>query len=165
MKPGSITGGRILIACCIISITLVLVSWDHKQVPGRNDQLRQTQDTVPQKKDRKIRDLDEALAELEAVDINIELNKAMAEVNKALKELDLQKIQLDVERSMKEVDLDKIKAEVHDAMKEVDLAKIEQEVKQSLAKIDWNKMKANWMRLKKLIFQKWKPALRKPKRK
>jgi hypothetical protein len=158
MKPGSVTGGRILIAFCIIGLTLALVSWDRKHSGGRFHQKQQTHDTIPQKKDKKIRDLDEAIAELEAVDLKVEMDKALAEVTKAMKELDMQKIQLDVQRSLKEVDFDKIKAEVDMAMKEVDMqkiqlevqrslkeidfAKIEKEVKESMAKIDWDKMKA-----------------------
>jgi hypothetical protein len=178
MKPGSITTGRLLIAFCIIGITLALVSWDHRQSPDGFQQ-QQTHDTIPQKKDKKIRDLDEAIAELEAVDLKIELDKAMAEVNKAMKEIDGEKIRLDVERAMKDVDFDKIKMEVDKAMKEVDLAKIqvevdkamkevdfakiEKEVKESLAKIDWNKMKAELDEVKKIDLSKMEAELAKTK--
>lgn len=141
MKPGSITGGRILIAFSIIALTLALVSWDRQQFQGSTQHTQQFNDTVPHKKDKKIRDLDEAIAELEAVDIKVELDKAMTEVNNALKELDMQKIQLDVQRSLKEVDVEKMKMDIDIAMKEVDFAKIEKEVKESLAKVDWDKMK------------------------
>jgi hypothetical protein len=136
MKPGSITGGRILIAICIIGLTFALVSWDRKQSGGFH-QKQQTHDTIPQKKDKKIRDLDEAIAELENVDLKIELEKAMADVDKAMKELDVQKIKLDVQRSMKDVDFDKIKAEVDMAMKEVDMQKIHMDVQISLKEIDF----------------------------
>ena len=179
MKPGSITGGRVVIAICIIGLTLVLVSWDRKQSGGGFHQKQQTHDTIPQKKDKKIRDLDEAIAELESVDLKIELEKAMAEVNKALRELDVQKIQLDVQKSMKEIDFDKMKAEVDMAMKEVDMqkiqlevqkslkeidfAKIEKEVKESIAKIDWNKMKAELDEVKKINLSEMEAELSKVK--
>jgi hypothetical protein len=147
MKPGSINGGRVLIALCIMGVTLSLVSWDRKQT-DRGFQQQHTQDTIPQKKDKKIRDLDDAIAELESVDLKIELDNAMKEVDKALKELDLQKIELDVQRSLKEVDFEKIKMDVDKAMKEVDFAKIEKEVKESIARIDWDKMKAEMDKVK-----------------
>jgi len=166
MKPGSITSARMLIALCIIGATLVLLSWDDRQLPGGFYQQQQIHDTIPQKKDKKVRDLDEAIAELENIDIKVHMDKAMQEVNKAMKELDVQKIQLDVQKSMKEVDFDKIKAEVDKAMKEVDMqkiqlevqrslkeidfAKIEKEVKESIAKINWDKMKAELDQVKKI---------------
>lgn len=162
MKPGSITTGRLLIAFCIIGATLALVSWDHRQSPDGFQQ-QQNHDTIPQKKDKKIRDLDEAIAELEAVDLKIELDKAMAEVDKAMKEIDGEKIRLDVERAMKDVDFDKIKMEVDKAMKEVDFAKIEKEVKESLAKIDWDKMKAELDEVKKIDLSKMETELAKAK--
>ncbi len=180
MKRGSITTGRLLITLCIIGVTVALLSWDKKQSPpGFHQQQKTHNDTIPQKKDKKIRDLDEAIAELESVDLKIELEKALAEVNKALKELDVQKIQLDVQKSMKEVDFDKIKAEVDMAMKEVDMqkiqlevqrslkeidfAKIEREVKESIAKIDWNKMKAELDEVKKIDLSEMEAELSKVK--
>ena len=162
MKPGSLTTGRLLMAFCIIGTTLALVSWDHRQSPG-GFQEQQKHDTIPQKKDKKILDLDEAIAELEEVDIKIELDKAMAEVNKAMKEIDGEKIRLDVEKAMKEVDFDKIKMDVDKAMKEVDFAKIEKEVKESIAKIDWNKMKAELDEVKKIDLSEMEAELAKVK--
>ena len=185
MKSKTITGGRILFAICIIALTLALVSWDRKQSNGRfyqkqlSKSVGQTQDTIPSNKDKKIRDLDQAIAELEAIDIKVELEKALEEVNQAIKELDVQKIQLDVQKSMKEVDFDQIKAEVDMAMKEVnmqklqldvqqslkeiDFAKIEREVKESVAKIDWDKMKAGLDEVKKIDLSEMEAELSKVK--
>ena len=150
MKPGSITTGKTLLALFIVgTIAFALISWDHQQKADQLGQNQQAQDTVPQK-EKKIRDLDEAIAELEHIDLKEHLDKAMKEVNAALKQLDSEKMRLDIERSMKEIDFDKIKLEVDKAMKEVDAAKIEQEIKESLAKVDFDKMKAELEKVKKI---------------
>jgi hypothetical protein len=159
MKSGPITSGRMLIAICVAAISFALVSWDHKQSPGGSPAKQQLNDTIPPKKDKKVRDLDEAIAELEAVDLKIELDKAMEEVNKALKELDVEKIHLDVEKAMKDVDFDKIKTDVEKAMKEVDFAKMEKDVQESLAKIDWNKIKAELDEVKNIDLSKMEVEL------
>jgi hypothetical protein len=179
MKPGSITIGRLLLASCIVGATLVLISWDRKQSDNAVQQKQDQHDTIPQKRDKKIRDLDEAIAELEAVDINIEVEKAMAEVNKAMKELDVQKINLDVQKALKDVDFSKAKAEVDQAMKELDLQKVqlevqqslkeidfekmEKEIKESIAKIDWDKMNAELETARKIDLSKMEADLAKTK--
>ena len=110
MKPGSVTTGKTLLILLLVSaIAFGLISWGHQQKTDQSDQNQQVQDTVPQKKDKKIRDLDEALAELEQIDLKEHLDKAMKEVNAALKQLDSEKIRLEIEKSMKEIDFEKIK--------------------------------------------------------
>jgi len=151
MKPGSITTGKTLLALCIVAATaFALISWGHRQQPGQSKKEQYYKDTVPPKKDKKVRDLDETIAELDNIDIKVQMDKAMKEVAEAMKQIDGEKIRLDIEKSMKEVDFDKIKMEVDKAMKEVDFAKIEKEVKESMAKIDWEKMKAEMDEVKKI---------------
>ncbi len=153
MKPGSIqTGKTILIALFVGTISFALISWGRQQKPGKNDKIVQVHDTLPEKKDRKIRDLDEAISELDRIDINEHVEKALKEVNAALKQLDAEKMKLDIEKSLREVDFDKIKMEVDKAMKEVDATKIEQQVKESIAKIDFEKMKAEIEKVKEIDF-------------
>ena len=179
MKPGPFTFGRLVVALCVVGTILLLVSWDRKQSPNGFHQKQQTQDTIPQKKNKKIRDLDEAIAELEAVDIKVEMEKAMEEVSKAMKELDLQKIELDVQQSLKEIDFEKIKADIDRSMKEIDMqkiqldvekslkeidfAKIEKEIKESMAKIDWNKMKTELDEARKIDLSEVNAELEKAK--
>lgn len=150
MKPGSFIGRQVLIIGSVIGISLALLSWDQKKGTGNNQQKTQYYDTIPQKKDKKIRDLDEAIAELENIDLQIHLDNAMKEVKQALKEIDSEKIRLDVEKAMKEVDFQKIRSDVEKVMKDVDFAKIEREVKESFAKIDWEKMKMEFEAIKKI---------------
>ena len=155
MKPGSITTGKTLFFLFLAGlVSFVLISWGQQQKKDRQGHEQQVQDTIPQKKEKKIRDLDEALTELERVDINEHIEKAMKEVSAALKQLDAEKMRFDIEKSMKDVELNKIMLEVEKAMKEVDKAKIEQEVKESIAKIDFDKMKAELEKVKEIDLAK-----------
>jgi len=154
MKPGSITTGRTLLALFIVTTAaFLLISWDHRQQHDQFKQDQYYQDTVPPKKNKKVRDLDEAIAELDNIDLKSHMDKAMKEVAEAMKHLDVEKMQLDIEKSMKDIEFDKIKLEIDKAMKEVDFAKIEKEVKESVAKIDWDKMKAELDEVKKINFK------------
>jgi len=151
MKPGSITTGKTLLALLIVAaLSFAFISWDRHQRSDRFENKKQQSDTIPQKKEKKIRDLDEAIEELERVDLKENLDKAMKEVEMALKKLDGEKMKLEIEKSMKEVDFDKIKLEMDKAMKEIDLVKIEKEVKESLAKVDFEKMKVELEEVKKI---------------
>jgi hypothetical protein len=151
MKPGSISTGKTLLALFVAAATaFALISWGHRQQPGQFKNEQSYKDTVPPKKDKKIRDLDEAIAELDNIDLKVHMEKAMQEVAEAMKQIDGEKMRLDIEKSMKEVDFDKVKMEIDKAMKEVDFAKIEKEVKESMKKIDWDKMKAEMDEVKKI---------------
>ena len=165
MKPGSISTGKTLLALFIVAATaFALISWDHQQQADGFKQKQHEKDTIPQKRDKKIRDLDEAIAELDNIDIKVQMDKAMKEVAEAMKQIDGEKMRLDIEKSMKEVDFDKIKMEVDKAMKEIDFAKIEKEVKESMAKIDWEKMKAEMDEMKKINLKEVDEELAKAKK-
>src|SRR5436190_13478552 len=151
MKPGSISTGKTLLALFVAAATaFALISWGHRQQPGHFKNEQSYKDTVTPKKDKKVRELDEANAELDNIDLKVHMEKAMQEVAEAMKQIDGEKMRLDIEKSMKEVDFDKVKMEIDKAMKEVDFAKIEKEVKESMEKIDWNKMKAEMDEVKKI---------------
>jgi transcriptional regulator of heat shock response len=165
MKPGSITTGKTLLALLVIAATaFALISWGHRQQPAQIKKEQYYQDTVPPKKDKKIRDLDEVIAELDNIDLKLQMEKALKEVAEAMKHMDAEKMRLDIEKSMKEVDFEKIKMEVDKAMKDVDLARIEKEVKESLAKIDWDKMKAELDEVKKIDLKEVDQELAKAKK-
>ena len=167
MKPTTFTTGRLFLILLTAGLTIGLVSWDHRQSPGQYQQ--SANDTVPKKskdREKKIRDLDDVLAELDGADLKIDMDKMQKELSEALKKIDADKIRLEIEEAMKEVDFDKIKKEVEasmakvdwnnikteitNAMKQVDMAKIQAEVQQSMAKIDWDKMKAEMDKVKNI---------------
>ncbi len=149
MKPTKFTNGRLLLALLISGLTIGLVSWDHEQAPGRFQQ--EVNDTVPKTKpgghEKKIRDLDDVLDELNNVDMKV----------------NMEKLRNEIEEAMKKIDGDKIKAEITEAMKELDMAKIQLEVQESLAKVDWDKVKTELNRVKDIDMKQVEKEMEKVK--
>lgn len=170
MKPTKFKAAPLFLAISLILLTVGLVSWDQQQTQGKYQQ--SINDTTPKSKsvDKKIRDLDEVLEELEKADWKVDMNEAMQEVSKALKSIDGDKIKLDIEKAMKDIDLAKIQKDVHEslakvdfdklkteislALKEVDVAKIQQEVHEALAKMDFDKIKTELEKVKDIDMKK-----------
>lgn len=167
MKQGSFTTGRILMALILMAASISLVSWKRQQTDGKYQQAQFTNDTIPKKKDkdreRKVRDLDEAIAELENVDIKLHMEEAMKEVAIAMKQLDADKIKMEVDKAMKEVDFAQVKKEIEKAMKEVDMNKIKAEIDASMAKINWEEIQAEVEKAKKVDYNEIKIQMEKAK--
>ena len=74
MKPTTFLNGRLLLVLLTTGLTVGLVSWDYQQKPGKYQQ--SANDTTPKKKsadrDKKIRDLDDVLEELNTIDLQEE---------------------------------------------------------------------------------------------
>lgn len=169
----------LLLAIFAVVLTIGLVSWGQKQTGERFEQSQN--DTTPKKnksdRDKKIRDLDDVLDELNDAEINVDMDKVRQEIADALKKIDFDKIKLEIDKAMKEVDLvkiqkevqeslakvdfDKIKTEIAEAMKEVDAAKIQREVQESLAKIDWDKMKLEIDKVRDVDMKKLEAEMKK----
>lgn len=135
--------------------------------PTRSQQKPATTDTLP--KQKKIQDLDEALAEIDRGEA--EMQKAFKELDRekmdeeirhAMKDMekDMAKMKTDLEKAMKEIDMEKINLDVQKAMKEVDSKKLQQEIKESLAKIDMEKVKAELEKVKEIDFSQVQKELR-----
>jgi len=159
---------RITLAVAAVAITsaFVLSSWDIQNTyAGPNDNYK-TCDTIP-KKEKKIRDLDDVIDELNAVDMKnfqIDMEKMQRELKESMKKFDAQKIQLDIEKAMREVDFEKIQKEIQqsmakidfsnmqkeleNAMKQFDGAKLQKELQESMEKINWEKMKIEFDKVK-----------------
>ena len=179
MKPTNPKAAPLLLALFAIVLTIGLVSWDNKQAPGKYQQ--SANDTTPKKKiidkEKKVRDLDDVLEQLDNADFKVDMDKIQQEVAEAMKSIDVDKIRLEVEKALKEVDFakiqkdvqeslakidfEKIKLEIADALKEVDMAKIQQEVKESLAKVDFEKMKLEIERVKDIDMKKMDADMKK----
>jgi copper chaperone CopZ len=164
MKLGTLTNSRLWMPVLAIALVVGLVSWDHRQIPPGNNQDQHPTDTLPKKKkvktEKKVRDLDEVIEELEAVDMDHEMEKVQEEISKALKQIDGEKIRLQVEQSLKEVDMNKIRQEIDKAMKEVDLEKVKMEVENSIARIDWDKIRKELDEVKKMDFSKFEEEMK-----
>jgi hypothetical protein len=109
-------------------------------------------DTVPKnKKDKNVRDLDEALDELNKIDAEkirkefesamkeLDMSKWKLEMDKAMKELDMEKIKADFQNSLDKFDAEKFNQEMRNLMKEFDAVKLEKQFKESIDKFDAQK--------------------------
>src|SRR6476660_1417077 len=97
-----------VVAC----FSIILLSWGgQKQTPQQKSGQNIT-DTVPKNKaDKKIRDLDDVLDELDRVELKVDMEKVNAQLNEAMKQMDRAKIQMEIDKALKEVDMEKIRAE------------------------------------------------------
>ena len=179
MKPTNLKNTPLVIALLTAGLTIGLVSWDYKQTPGQYQQ--SMTDTTPKKKvadrEKKVRDLDDVLDQLDAADIKVDMEKMQKEIAEAMKSIDGDKIKMEIEKAMKNVDMvkiqkevqeslakvdfDKIKTEVAEAMQNIDIAKIQKEVQESLAKVDWDKMKLEIEKVKDIDIKKMSEDMKK----
>jgi chromosome segregation ATPase len=142
MKPKPFIAASPALILFITALSITLLSWDFKQSPSPFQQKTSGIDTVPVEKkidrDKKIRDLDDALDDLDAAEMK----------------LNMEQVQKEIKDAMKNIDMDKIKMEMDKAMKEVDMEKIKRDVEESVAKIDWDKMKAQLDEVKMINTEK-----------
>lgn len=140
MKPGTFSK-RVLLPVLAVGSIVALASWDYKQTPGGNkdrEQFQQPTDTTPKKK-KKVQDLDQALEELDKVNIEVEMQKMTEELSKALKQIDGEKIKLQVEMAMKQVDIEKIMKEVQESISKIDMEKMKVELEE-IKEVDMKKL-------------------------
>ncbi len=152
----------------VSALTIGLVAWKEDQ--SANPKFNNS-DTVP-RKEKKVRNLDDALEELDRGQAELEqslkkmekdfvvptppvppippvdMEKVMAEVQKALKAIEPEKLKMQIEQSLKEINTEEMKATLAQAMKEIDAKKINAEVQASLAKVDMEKVKKELENLK-----------------
>jgi hypothetical protein len=160
---------RITLAVAAVAImsVLVLSSWDIENAYGTwNNFGDGVTDTVPKKstKEKKIRDLDDVIDELNEVDWQVDMEKIQREIRESMKNFDAQKFQFDLEKTMRDVDFQKIQKEIEqsmakidfkniekemaNAMKEFDGAKLQKEIQESMQKVEWDKMKIEFDKIK-----------------
>lgn len=156
----------------------LLITVAFAQTTGSKQKATAT-DTIPTKQ-KKIRDLDEALAEIDRGEA--EMQKAMkevdrekieAEIRKAMKETEISMVKMkeDMAKAMKDFDKQKVELEIQNALKEVqnekiikeiEKEKIKAEVQEALAevkKVDMEKVKAEVDKIKEVDLQKMKEEL------
>jgi hypothetical protein len=132
---------------------LILSSWDFKNSNAIwNDEFCDQTDTLPKKENRekKIRDLDDVLDELNNVDIKVDMEKMQKELSESLKKLDAKKIQLDMEKTLKDIDFEKIQKEIKESMAKIDWEKMKSDFNESMNKIEWDKMKAELSKVREV---------------
>lgn len=132
-----------------------LTAWNQSTHPTH----RTHSDTVPRKGDHKIKDIDEAIAELDRAMVHLEkeFKKPIPPVPPA----DLAKMKAEIERSLKELDPAKMQADMEKLKKELDTEKIKADVEASLSKVDFEKVKADLQRVRDVELSKIEAQLQK----
>lgn len=150
MKKG-IRPSHVPLAVAFCLVVTTAISWQAGPVKPK----QVITDTVPDKT-KKIRDIDEAIEEL---------NKSKAEVERNMKEIDLSKLEKEINESLKNVHIDqeKLKADIDKAVKEIDIEKMRKDIDESLAKIDMEKVRAEIEKIKEVDVEKIAAALKKMK--
>ena len=134
MKLKSTFRSPVLVILAIALLALPLVPWAQKENPPAKQE---------QKKDRKIVDLDEAVAALEKMDLQQTLEKAMKEMAEAMKSLEInhEELKQELEKAMKEVDMEKIHKQVRESMARVDLEKVQKQLDEAMKNVDKEEIK------------------------
>lgn len=139
----------------VAGLSIGLIAWGDQQPIRQQTTKENLTDTIPKKNsDKKIRDIDEAIDELDKADLKIDLEKAKSQIEEAVKQIDMAKVQMEIDKAMKAVDMEKIKTEIENATREIDAARIEQDVKESLNKVDWKKIQNDLDEVKKIDMSK-----------
>jgi hypothetical protein len=156
----------VIVSALVLTVTFAQSNAGNNKTSGN--------DTVPTKQ-KKVRDLDEALIELDKGEE--ELKRAMKEIDtemiereirEAMKKMDVDmaKMKVDIAKAMKEIDAVKINADIQkglaDMQKElkgVDAEKIKKEVAASMEKIDMQKMKEEMQVMKEVDMEKMRKEL------
>ena len=140
-----------LVAC----FSVILLSWGGQQQTHQQRTEQSFNDTTPKKNpDKKIRDLDDVIDELDRADLKVDMGKVSDQLKEAMKQIEMAKIQVEVDKAMKEVDMEKIKAQIEKATSEINAAKIDKEIKESLASVDWEKMNRDMGEVRKIDMSK-----------
>jgi hypothetical protein len=146
-----------LIGALILAGFLTVAQTRSSSQRGDNKQL--TRDTLQPKQNRKAKDFDEAM---------VELDKAMQQLDMELKKplpplppIELEKMKAELQEALKEVDPEKIKAEVEATMKQIDVQKLRADVQASLAKVDMEKVRKEIERLNEVELPKLEKEMQK----
>lgn len=95
-------------------------------------------DTVP---DRKVRDLDELLEEMNSIDLKLDMEKMSKELADGLKELDGKKITLDVQKALESINLDEMKKSIELSLASIDLDEMRLELQESMKELEGKELK------------------------
>src|SRR5688572_15904910 len=96
----------------VLALAFTAIAWQGQ--PGKQKLQTPKSDTIPER-NKKVKDIDEAIEELE---------KGRLDMERSLKEIDMKEIEKTISESMKKVDFSKIQLDMEKAMKDIDFEKI-----------------------------------------
>jgi membrane protein involved in colicin uptake len=142
---------KLPLAVLVCGMVVTAAAWqDHSATNTRN-----IADTTPNKhREKKIRDIDDAIAELE---------RGEQELHRSLKEMDFSKIEKQIRESIEssQVDAAKIRADIEKAMKDIDVTKMRAEMDKAMKELDAAKMKMDKAEFKDIDVAKVKAEIEK----
>ena len=165
MESTTFKTNRLLLLLLVTALGATLVAWQKQKAPApRAIPKIETNDTVPEPKsnrERKIRNLDEALQDLENVNVNIDVKKLNEELAKIGPEVQkaISEAGVEVAKAMKDVDIAKIKADVDASMAKIDWPNLKLQVDEAVSKVDWDKIKIELDKIKDIKMDKLAPEL------
>lgn len=130
------------IIALVALLTFSLTAWN-QAAPAPH---RTHTDTTPRRGDHKIKDIDEAISELDKAmqHLDVELKKPLPPVPP----MDAAKMKAEIDKALKEIDPEKMQAQMQKAAKEMEEAKVKMEQQSFMAKADMEKMRADLEKLK-----------------
>lgn len=172
---------KLPVAVLASALVITVAAWQKQ--PGKTTHT--TNDTIPDR-NKKIRDIDDAIEQVEKSqqevehslkdrDWNKDIQKAMnelqnnsakmqAELDQAMKNFDAQKMQLEMQKAMKEVDLQKVKSELQANLEKVDMQQVKEEIAKAMKQIDAEKLQADLnASISKIDMEKMKAEMEKVK--
>ena len=159
MESTTFKTNRLLLLLLITGLGATLVAWQQKQKNPHSSPAPKISslDTVPKNKinkERKVRNLDEALEELDNVNVNIDLEKINVELAKIgpVIQKEIARAGIEAVKAIQEIDFPKIQVEVNASLAKIDWPAIKTDVDVSLSKTDWNKMKVEIDKIKDINF-------------
>jgi hypothetical protein len=159
MESTTLNTKRLVWITAITGLCITLVAFQKQKTP-ETKQIPQSfnTDTIPKKKELKIRDLDEALEDLDDADINVkidlgDLHKELAKIGPEVEKAVAQ-ARINVADAIKDIDVTAITKEVNAALKEIDCVEINREVKAAIDGVDWEKIKKEIDEIKELKLDK-----------
>ncbi|HWI92206.1 MAG TPA: hypothetical protein VNT20_13075 [Flavisolibacter sp.] len=148
------------IALLVSALVITAAAW--KGQPGKTT--RTATDTIPDK-NKKIKDIDDALDQIEkskqeldrtlqskdwekemkgALDkTHFDADKMKLQIDEAVKQIDAKKIQEEISKAMKDVDFEKMKVELKESMDKIDMQDMKDEIAKAMKQIDAEKIKAD----------------------
>jgi len=126
---------------------------------SRTQQKAIIQDTVPQQREGRVKDFDEAMQELDRAmqQLNTELRKPIPPIPP----IEVEKMRTELDKALKDIDPEKMKAEIEMAIKEIDAEKIRAEVHAALAKVDMEKTRKELERVRDVELKKLEEEMKK----
>ena len=157
MESTTLNTKRLVWIIAVTGLLITLAAFQKRQKPKAIDipQSNPT-DTIPKKKELKIRNLDEALEDLDDIRVEADLEKVNAELAKIGPEVEkaVERARIEVEEAVKDIDMAAISKEINAAVSKVDCEKINEEVKEAIAKVDWDEIKKEIAEVKEIHLEK-----------